>query len=291
LENLVEWFKQLPDKVWTWLQNVISKVTTWAANMMTKGRQAASQFIQSVVDYIQQLPEKIATWLQGAIEKVTAWGSEMVTKGKQAAADFVDNAVDTIKGLPEKISTWLQSVISKVSSWGSDLASKGRQAAQDLVDSILDKVEELPSAVAGVGEDLVRGIWNGISDMGGWIENKIAGFVGDVAEWLKEYFGIESPSKLMRDEVGKWIPAGIAVGIDENAKSVLSSVKDLTANTVGAAKSGLSAGSARTVSATSTGAGGVVNNFYQTINSPKQLNRLDIYRNSKNLLGYAGGVR
>jgi phage-related protein len=88
------------------------------------------------------------------------------------------------------------------------------------------------------------------------------------------------------DEVGKWIPAGIAVGIDKNAKAALNSVKNLAMNTVGSARAGLN--TATTLGGGSVG-GGVVNNFTQVINSPKQLSRLDIYRQSKNLLGYAGG--
>src|SRR5690606_3817127 len=38
------------------------------------------------------------------------------------------------------------------------------------------------------------------------------------------------PSKIMRDEIGQWIPEGIAVGIDKNKKSVLKSMKGLVDN-------------------------------------------------------------
>jgi hypothetical protein len=92
----------------------------------------------------------------------------------------------------------------------------------------------------------------------------------------------------MRDKVGKSIPEGIAVGIEKNAKSVLSSIKDLTMGTVNAAKNGLNSASFALNSGSGI-SGGTVNNFTQIINSPKQLSRLDIYRQSKNLLGFAGG--
>ena len=291
LENLIEWFKQLPGKVEEWLTVTIANVTTWANEMKSTAKKTASNFIETVVSYIKQLPEKVWTWLQNVISKVTTWTENMTAKAKQAASQFVDNVVLFVSELPGKIQTWLNDVISKVTSWASSLAAKGREAARELVDSVVDKISELPQAVEDVGENLVRGIWNGISNMGSWIKNKISGFVGDVESWLKDFFGIASPSKLMEKEVGRWLPEGIAVGIDKNAKSVLSSVKSLATDTVGAAKSELSV-VGRTVSAVGgRSAGGVVNNFYQTINSPKQLNRLDIYRNSKNLLGYAGGAR
>jgi phage-related protein len=151
-------------------------------------------------------------------------------------------------------------------------------------ETIPNLFNSLVSKVKSIGGDIVSGLWNGISNKVTWLKNKIKGFGESVLGGIKSFFGINSPSKLMRDEVGKWIPEGIAVGIDKNAKSVMSSMKDLTMDTVGAARNGLS---------TNVGGngltGGVVNNFTQVINSPKQLNRLDIYRQSKNLLGYAGG--
>ena len=133
----------------------------------------------------------------------------------------------------------------------------------------------------------MTGLYSGISDKVGWLKEKISGFVGDVTSWLKEFFQIGSPSKLMANEVGKWLPEGIDVGISDNAKSVLGAMKDLTVDTLGSARAGLNTATT-TLGGGSVG-GGVVNNFTQVINSPKQLSRLDIYRQSKNLLGYAGG--
>ena len=274
---------------------VQKRVKEWALEMAEKAYDAAYNFVYNVKKFMLQLPEMVWTWLQNVVSNVVTWGANMIANGKTVATNFINSVVNLIKELPQNVWTWLQNVISKVTSWGSSMAEKGRQAAQELVNTVVNKVKELPGKMASIGEDVVRGIWNGINNMGSWIENKIRGFVGDVEQWLKDWFGIASPSKLMADEIGRWIPAGIAVGIDKNAKSVLSSVKDLTANTVGAARSGLS-GIGKTTPAMATagsvgGAGGVVNNFYQTINSPKQLKRLDVYRNTKNLLGYAGGAR
>ena len=44
---------------------------------------------------------------------------------------------------------------------------------------------------------------------------------------IKKFFGIASPSKLMRDKVGKYLPEGIAVGIDANTDSALDSIDDM----------------------------------------------------------------
>lgn len=289
IDGIVKFFKELPSKVWTWLQNTINKVTTWSSNMVKKAKDAALNFINKVVEYVKQLPEKVWVWLTNVVSKVSTWAGNLASKGKEAALNFINRVVNYVSQLPSKVWTWLTNVASKVGNWGSNLASKGKEAAQKLFNAIVDKVKEIPDKILSVGRDLVSGLWNGVNDKVQWLKNKISGFVGDVTGWIKKFFKIGSPSKLMEEEVGKWLPEGIAVGIDKNAKSVLSSMKGLAVNTVGAVKSSLDGASHSLTSGTSSIGGGVVNNFTQVINSPKQLSRLDIYRQSKNLLGFAGG--
>ena len=212
----------------------------------------------------------------------------MIAKAGEMALSFINKVIEFIKQLPEKVWTWLTNVITKVVTWGVNLASKGKEAGQKLMDSLIEKVKEIPEKMLSIGEDIVKGLWNGISNATQWLKDRISDFVGDVTGWLKDKFEIGSPSKLMAREIGKWLPAGIAVGIDDNAKTVMDSMKNLAIDTVGSARAGLQRATT-TLGSNGVVTGGVVNNFYQTINSPKQLSRLDIYRQSKNLLGYAGG--
>ena len=78
--------------------------------------------------------------------------------------------------------------------------------------------EGLKSAFKGIGQigsDLVKGLWNGISDVTGWILKKIQGFGQSVMKAIKKIFGIASPTKIMRDEIGKNLTLGIGVGLEE----------------------------------------------------------------------------
>ena len=288
VDNAIAHIKQLPAKVWTWLVNTINKVTTWRKNMITKAKETALGFINKIIEYVKQLAGKVWTWLVAVITKIVTWRLNMLKKAKEVAVDFVNKVIEFVKELPQKVADWLAKVVNKVANWGSDLAKKGKESAKKLYDAVVDKVSEITGKIKSIGKDIVTGLWNGINDKVAWLKQKIKDFVGNVTDWLKKFFGINSPSKLMRDEVGKWLPEGIAVGITKNAKSVLGAMKDLAVNTVGSARAGLGTATA-TLGGSGAVGGGVVNNFYQTINSPKQLSRLDIYRQSKNLLGYAGG--
>ena len=202
--------------------------------------------------------------------------------------NFINNAISYIKQLPEQLWIYLQNTIIKVSEFASTLASKASEAGRGFVNNLVNAVSGVVDKMKNIGSSIVEGIWSGISSGWSWLTNKVSNLAGNLFESAKKALGINSPSKVFADEVGKWIPAGIAVGIDKNAKTALNSVKDLALNTVGSARAGLSTATT-TLGGSSTGGAGVVNNFTQVINSPKQLSRLDIYRQSKNLLGYAGG--
>ena len=202
--------------------------------------------------------------------------------------NFINNAISYIKKLPEQLWIWLQNTMSKVSQFAVNMANKAVEAGRGFVNNLVNAVSGVVSKMQSIGSSIVEGIWSGISSGWSWLTGKVSNLAGSLFESAKNALGINSPSKVFADEVGKWIPAGIAVGIDKNAKTALNSVKDLALSTVGSARAGLNTATT-TLGSSSTGGAGVVNNFTQVINSPKQLSRLDIYRQSKNLLGYAGG--
>ena len=285
LWNKSEEFRNFWIGLWDNVKSICSNAINAIVNFFTV---TIPQAINSMVTFLSQLPSMVWTWLSNTINKVAQWSSNMISKAGQMASNFVNKILEWIKSLPSKVADWLSSTLRKVTSWGSDLVSKGKKSASDLVTGIVNTFKDLPSKFLSIGKDVISGLWKGISGAIGGLYDNIKKSLSGLVDKAKNALGIHSPSKVFADEVGKWIPEGIAVGIDKNAKSALSAMKDLTADSLGSAKAGLS-----TVGVTGGvgGAvkGGIVNNFYQTINSPKQLSRLDIYRQSKNLLGYAGG--
>ncbi|WP_444546384.1 phage tail protein, partial [Bifidobacterium longum] len=57
--------------------------------------------------------------------------------------------------------------------------------------------------------------WNGISGAIGGLYDKIKGALSGLVDKAKEALGIHSPSRVFRDEVGRYIPPGISEGIDK----------------------------------------------------------------------------
>ena len=77
------------------------------------------------------------------------------------------------------------------------------------------------------GKALVDGIWKGIKENWDSIVSNVKELGGKLVDSVKGFFKIGSPSKLFADEVGQWIPEGVAVGIEANADSVNGAVEEM----------------------------------------------------------------
>lgn len=102
-----------------------------------------------------------------------------------------------------------------------------KQVVSAFINSLLNSFGGLPRRMLSVGLDIVKGIGRGITSGINWIKNVISSFVGNVTRFIKRMFKIGSPSKLMKDEVGQWLPKGIAVGIEANTDSVENAMNDM----------------------------------------------------------------
>lgn len=296
LWNTNEGFRAKVIEVWGTVKDFVGTAVTTIAGFFTVTLPAA---ITAMLNWFAQLPTRIGAFLSSALAKARAWATQVAATATAAGRNMLSNVISFVSQLPAKVGGYLTDVVNKVIAWGSDLASGGLSAAQQLFDSVTSKIAEIPGNVANVGGDLVRGIWNGINGNLGWIKDKISGWVGDVTGFLKRLFGISSPSKVMRDEVGKFLAQGIAVGFGDEMPAVMRSMQsDMNGmvsglrGDVGIAATGITGGGS-TVGAGggSTTTGAAVQNVYfeQTINSPHAIDRLAIYRDTKSLLFTAKG--
>ena len=64
-----------------------------------------------------------------------------------------------------------------------------------------------------IGKNLIRGLWEGIQSMGGWIKDKVGSFFGGIGDKVKAVFGVHSPSRVFRNEIGRFLPMGLVDGV------------------------------------------------------------------------------
>lgn len=152
---------------------------------------------------------------------------------------YIQNVRNTISTVLNAISGVWTSVWNRVGSFLGNIwhgitsaVSNGIQSVSNTVGRIRDTVLGAVSGAGGwlydTGRQIISGLINGIGGAFQWVRNTISNLGSNLVGWAKDVLGIHSPSRIFRDEVGKWIPAGMAQGIDKASGLVADSIDGLT---------------------------------------------------------------
>lgn len=228
INSVVGFFTQLPGKILQFITSAWNSVTQWATNMVNKAREMGTNFINNVVSFFTQLPGKIQQFISSALNNVTTWVSNMASKAREAGSQFINNVVSFIQQLPDKIKQFLDSAINNLRTWVTQMGQKGKEAVQSLINNVISAASGIASKVMSIGSDIVSGVWNGIKNAASWFTNQVKGFFSGIVDGVKNALGIGSPSKVFRDEIGKWLPPGVTQGFKAALPAAMNSMeKDL----------------------------------------------------------------
>lgn len=188
--------------------------------------------IGTVTGFFQGLWDTVVSVFEGALSTVSGFVSGVVNFFTVQVPGAVGSMISSASQIPGRIASFLGDAISSAASFVADFGAKAISAASDFVGNLIDGISGLPGRVLSIGEDIVRGIWDGISGMGGWLMDQIGGFASGIVDGIAGFFGIASPSKVMR-RLFRWVPVGAAMGIDDEADVVTDAMRDMGEGAMG----------------------------------------------------------
>lgn len=224
VEDVVKFFKNLPYNIGKVIGTVLGLIIVWVPKMAKQAKETGKQFVNNIVTFLKELPGKVKQFITNTYNNVKTWGKNMANKAKTTSKEFLNNAVSFIKNLPQNTARLLKQVINKVKDWASDMGRKGREGAQNMFDSVINGLANLPDRVMDIGRNIVEGIWNGICGAAGWLQDQVNSFLNGIVDGMAGALGIHSPSTVMRDKIGKWMPMGIGEGF---IKQLPNTMKDM----------------------------------------------------------------
>ena len=228
INNVVSFFTQLPGKVLQFITSAFNNVQTWATDMVNKAREMGTNFINNVVSFFTQLPGKVLQFITSALNNVQTWATNMVNKAREMGTNFINNVVSFMQQLPGKIKQYLDSAINNLRTWVTQMGQKGTEAVQSLINNVMSAGSGIASKVMSIGTDIVTGVWNGIKNAAGWFTDQVKSFFSGIVDGVKDALGIGSPSKVFRDEIGRWLPPGVVQGFEAAMPSAMKAIqKDL----------------------------------------------------------------
>lgn len=239
------------------INNLIGGLMTRAPELLAKGSEMLMTLLQGIgqalpgianaaLQIISQLTANIATHLPAILQK----GIEIIL---QLVAGLIRAIPKVVAAIPQIINTIRDSFTRF--DWGS------------------------------IGTNILQGIANGIKGGVGAIADAAKSAAQSALDAAKNFLGIHSPSKVMEEEVGRWIPAGIAEGITGNLSTLNDAMNDVNQAIAGEASANIVATYAGTGFDTGVNEGfGLGSGFVQniTINSPQELTPSEIARQTRN---------
>ena len=198
--------------------------------------------LPTLIEYVPQIITSVARMINDNMPKIIATAFNLLV---QFGAGLINNIPVLIANVGNIVTAIIQ-VISAFNwiSLGTKVLTLIANGFKSLIMLPVNIFRNLGQSIittfrngfswSSLGSNIITGIVNGIKSAGGAIKNALMDIAKGAFNAVKSFFGISSPSKLMRDAIGKFIPEGVAVGINANADSVYNAVSDLSRKTMDA---------------------------------------------------------
>ena len=222
------------------IQTLLTTIVQNLPLILGMGIQMLTSLIQGIAD---TLPELIPLCIESVILMVETLLDNIdliIDAGIDLIIGLADGLIRAVPTLLEKIPIIINKVVQaltgnlpKLLAMGIELTVKLGLGLIAAIPQLVTQIPQIILAIVGglakgvadvgrVGGDLVRGLWNGISDMASWVISKIKGFGQTILDSLKSFFGIHSPSKVFKDEIGN----NLALGVGEGFADTMAEVSD-----------------------------------------------------------------
>lgn len=240
VQGLVDGFSQsLPAVNGAGLQipnEVLSAISTGLPSILQKGVEVISNVANGILQNLPSLISAAGNILSQLLNAFLAGLPGMLDAGVKLVGNIGTGLIQNGPAVLTAIGKVIAQLLTTIASHLPELLQKGIELIGKLAAGIIQAVPQVASAVPKVinniktsftsvnwgeiGRNIISGVATGITGAAGKIADAAKSAARRAYESAKSFLGINSPSKLMRDEIGKYIPAGIAEGINDNAKII-----------------------------------------------------------------------
>lgn len=251
-----------------------------------------SGIVQALPQLISMLPQVIST----IINTLTSMLPQIITMGITLLQTLINGLIQSLPSLIAAVPQIISSIINTLTNNLPQIITMGITLIGSLISGL---IQALPSLIAAVpqiisaiwdtimktdwlslGGNIINGVIQGVKNAAGSLIQVFKDLAASALDAVKDFFGIHSPSRVMRDQVGKMIPAGMAIGVEEGMDDEEDRIQEAMRKGVPTTiDSYINTKGSFTPDGT-TAAGGFVQNV--TINSPQALSPAEVARQTRN---------
>lgn len=220
------------------INNFVSFLLSNLPSVLNAGGELLRNLIEGILGKLPDLIASVLRLMAELLATIIRHFPEILRAGVELVAKI---AMGILNGIPKAVTEMLR-LIAELrtkfmnTDWrqlGYDLMTKLCSAIVSGISNAVGSIGQVVAAIwnkvtttdwIGLGANIIRGLVKGIVDNAGAVVDAITGMVSGAWEAVKNFFGIESPSKLMM-YAGKMVDLGFAKGITKNAGRISEAIQ------------------------------------------------------------------
>lgn len=226
------------------LSDQVSAFKDWQANIVSLANRGIDEgLLQELREMGPKAVDEIAALNSLSDEElnqyVQLWREKNALARTQAINELEGMRLETqskIQQLRATASTELEQVKIEYTNKIAQLRAQAAAELEQHKNEWMAKIKEITegtktelnlmsASMKDIGKNSMQGLIDGLNSMMGPLQKKAQEIANVVQATIKNALKIKSPSRVMRDEIGKWIPLGLAEGIERNISAVIAATK------------------------------------------------------------------
>lgn len=199
--------------VWEAIKSIVSTIWDGIKSVVTTAINGVSTAIKIVLNAIKSIWSAVWNSIKDVTSSVWDGIKSLVSTTLNGISSIISSIMNGIKDVIFSIMDGIRNVFSTGWETITRVTREGINRAYKAVKSIAGNM-------LSAGKDFVMGFVRGIKGAIGSAVKVATDMAKSAFDAAKRALGINSPSRVMRDKVGKWVPAGLAVGIMDNLSDI-----------------------------------------------------------------------
>ncbi|MGQ4533372.1 phage tail protein [Dermabacteraceae bacterium P13138] len=225
---LIEALPALITSLLEFLVGAIPQLIEAGITLLTSLVEALPTIIETIVAALPEIIDAIINAVLGSLPLLIDAGVKLFVALVEALPTIITTIISAIPRIISSVLNAISSHIPQLMMMGVTLLTSLIRNLPTIISTIVSAIPQIVSGIVSafgqgvsqmvsVGGNLVRGLWNGIQGLAGWLWNQVSSWASSIWDGITSFFGIHSPSRKMA-WAGEMLARGLAAGIDDNAQ-------------------------------------------------------------------------
>lgn len=200
----------------TIIDNIVNIINDNGPKILQTGVELIVMLAQGLIQAIPQILAAMPKIIACIVDTVSA--VNWLNLGSKIMTAFKDGITGLLPAIKQAAGNVKEGIVNNIKQLPQTLLNLAKNAGNSMV-SALTSIDWL-----SLGKNIVKGIANGIFNNVAIVINAVTSLAERAFDAIKSFFGIHSPSTLMRDQIGKNLTLGMAEGIEQYGDSAVASM-------------------------------------------------------------------